>query len=49
MLLDVYNCVAAVLCALPGVVPTCFVTIDRGAKYRISGARATPERKEHAI
>ena len=27
----------------------CFVTIDRGAKNRISGASATPERKEHEI
>ena len=28
---------------------SCFVTIDRGAKNRISGASATPERKEHKI
>ena len=28
---------------------SCFVTIDRGAKYRISGASATPDRKEHTI
>ena len=27
----------------------CFVTIDRAAKYRIAGASATRERKEHAI
>ena len=26
----------------------CFVTIDRGEKYRISGASATPERREHS-
>ena len=28
---------------------TGFDTIDRGAKYRISGASETRERKEHAI
>ena len=28
---------------------SCFVTIDRGAKNRIAGASATPERKEHKI
>ena len=27
---------------------SCFGTIDKRAKYRISGASATPERKEHA-
>ena len=25
------------------------VTIDKGAEYRISGASAAPERKEHAL
>ena len=27
----------------------CFVTIDRGEEYSISGASATPERKEHEV
>ena len=28
---------------------SCFVTIDRAAKYRISGASANSERTEHTI
>ena len=28
---------------------SCFVTIDKGARYRNSGASTTPEHKEHAI